>query len=429
MSFHFVNLSSQLVPESVPLSSPLHHSLMTAQAIADSPNPEQPRLQVNLFMVGILLVHEQRGKELNCIRQDPVFIRSGGLGIFVPFGREVEEYAGVHLYGDQNVANVDQVVNTVRAISEERSKDYLPTTVEFHSFDTELVTGSNFDLVRNMALQSESSECTYCIFNAGSFLCLTFSYFLEDQSTEPSHLFISNLYLPHLASLRDHFVGYIELEGRQWPVSVHNGYLTLKVSTFDSLLRDFPFWIDSQYRIRLGAFSADYKSRPVLTLTTMSLALPMSFEYSVKCTVKSSTSGRTTTSSSGGGESNDSSGQTTRDQQSSNDAAGVPMAENERNTLRNTGQIPRNFPVLDKSPNITVDSWLPRFIHEIISQAKKKHVELARLLHRESETVSLASVHSAKSKSSSKRSSDSSKSSCNKPTSSKPAANTTNNSK
>lgn len=230
-----------------------------------------------------------------------------------------------------------------------------------------------------------------------------------------------------MASLRDHFVGYIELEGRQWPVSVHNGYLTLKVSTFDSLLCHFPFWIDSQYRIRLGAFSADYKSRPVLTLTTMSLALPLSFEYSVKCTVKSSTSGRTTASSSG--ESNGSNGQSKEDQQSSNDAAGVPMAANERNSLRNTGQIPRNFPVLDKSPNITVDSWLPRFIHEIISQAKKKHVELARLLHRESETVSLASVHSAKSKSSSKRSSDSSKSSCNKPTSSKPAANTTNYSK
>lgn len=170
---------------------------MAAQASADSPNPEQPRLQVNLFMVGILMVHEQRDKELNCIRQDPVFIRSGGLGIFVPFGREVEEYAGVHLYGDQNVANVDQVVNTVRAISEERSKDYLPTTVEFHSFDPELVDGSNFDLVRNMAVQSESSECTLCIFNTGSSSSyLMFNFLLFFRRT--IYRTVASLYLQSL---------------------------------------------------------------------------------------------------------------------------------------------------------------------------------------------------------------------------------------
>ena len=146
------------MPDSVRISSPLHPSWLAAQSMAESSNPGQPHLPPNLLMVGLLLVHEHRRAGLVCIRQDPVFIRSGVLGVFVPFDREIHEYAGVHLYGEQSVPNVEQVANTIQAISEVRNKDLLSTTVEFHSFDKDMVNASHLDLVRNLMLSNEPAN-------------------------------------------------------------------------------------------------------------------------------------------------------------------------------------------------------------------------------------------------------------------------------
>src|SRR5699024_551898 len=56
--------------------------------------------------------------------------------------------------------------------------------------------------------------------------------------------------------------------------------LCIKLDSFDAMLSEFAFWIDSQYRIRLGPYTADRKARPVLRFTSMSIILPVWFEYS-----------------------------------------------------------------------------------------------------------------------------------------------------
>jgi len=83
------------------------------------------------------------------------------------------------------------------------------------------------------------------------------------------------------------------------------------------------------------------------------------------------------------------------------DCAGLSLVPTATNTLLNMGQIPHNFPVMDKSPKLVIEPWLPRFVHDIIADAKKQAIEMVRQMHSSGEsTPSLSSVASAKSKSS-----------------------------
>lgn len=163
MRYRFVALSSQRLFE-IPDSSPLKPYWMAAQSVSE--DAEMARTgEANLLLVGLLLSHGDRGR----YRQEPVFLRSGILGLYVPFNQEIHEYSGVYLYRAQNLANSVQVINTIRAFSENRSKDVLPTMVKFYSFDSNYAHSGHLDLVSNVISteQTESSECdTSLIFSS-----------------------------------------------------------------------------------------------------------------------------------------------------------------------------------------------------------------------------------------------------------------------
>lgn len=144
MRYRFVALSSQRLQD-IPDSSPLKPFWIAAQSSPESKGS-------NLLFVGLLLSHADRGR----YRQDPVFTRAGILGIFVPFNQEIHEYSGAYLYRAQNLANSVQVINTIRAFTEHRSKDLLPTTVKFYSFDPNYAHSGHLDLVSNLVSAEET---------------------------------------------------------------------------------------------------------------------------------------------------------------------------------------------------------------------------------------------------------------------------------
>lgn len=176
-----------------------------------------------------------------------------------------------------------------------------------------------------------------------------------------SLFFISNLSFPHLSSFTEHFVGFLDLEGRKWPIFINSGYLCLKLDTLNSLLTDFAFWIDAHYRIRLGPYTADCKSRPVVHFTTLNIALPLCFEYassSMTATVPFPVSPASSI---------------LVDLWTA--CAGVSVCATNSNTLTQLGKIPK-FPVNEKSPNIVLQPWLPPFVGKIIGEAKKRAKEM-----------------------------------------------------
>ena len=216
--------------------------------------------------------------------------------------------------------------------------------------------------------------------------------------------FLSNRRLTNLLTLSDHFVGFIELSGRKWPIFVDQGFLCLKLDSFESLTSKFPVWIDSEYRIRLGTFSLDSKSQPVLHFTMMPITLPPSFKYA--CTISDQLTKATSSpkSASSSADTSGSDNTTTLPSQmdqskpsmaSWDDAAGICFVPRASNSLSCYGQIPHNFPVSDVHPKIVLDPWLPPFVHKIIQVAKQHHLQAMN-------TMNAASLQARKRSNSSK---------------------------
>ena len=177
--------------------------------------------------------------------------------------------------------------------------------------------------------------------------------------------------------------------------------MCLKLDTFVSLLNEHPFWIDRQYRIHLGRFTPDNKSRPVLHFTTMRIVMPLCFKYATNHSPELELP-------KGSHEPFAPVPIRAMNQKWEEESAGLPLMPRAGNCLLNNGQIPGGgFPVTDASPNIKLDQWLPPFVHQIISDAKRYQHKLVRKMNPK------ASDPETKSNSSSSSNESSSKSSSN----------------
>lgn len=135
MAFRFVKLRSKKMP-ALPANSPI---LKSGQSKLEAPK--------EAFFVGMLQVHRVTGQVITCIRQEPIFLRQGFLGICVPSKKDLYDYAGISLGKPNSDAPKE-----------------MPIVVEFNSFDDKFVNSTHLDLVKNFitpgmfSLQNKNSN-------------------------------------------------------------------------------------------------------------------------------------------------------------------------------------------------------------------------------------------------------------------------------
>ena len=321
-----------------------------------------------------------------CIRQIPTFLVEGNLGIYIPQDQQIEDCVGIQLKVKQRSQPTAKSPNTNNKINSQKSNmvslsktiqakssqsatittgvdvsalSSIETLVEFQSFDPSIFKQKHLDLIKNMfnprkiKQVKNQQETNYYYYSSSS------SHFF----------FISNLMVASLENLQDHYLGYIELKNRKWPIFANNGFICLKLNSFTSFPTQFSYWIDSLYRIRLG--DSDLKQLPVVHFTIMRVPLSAStFEYGItysnnldcKASImkKPKDSNITTLES----------GSDTMPMASWLNSAGISFIPRASNTMNPHGQIPYNFPVICK-PKLSIAPWLPSFVHEAIEMSQK----------------------------------------------------------
>lgn len=197
---------------------------------------------------------------------------------------------------------------------------------------------------------------------------------MQTQATGLVFFFISKLRLTDLQTLTDHFVGFMNLcppNGAKLPVFINNGYFCFKLYQLETLFKVVPVWIDAQYCVRIGHFSVSAKSPPVLHFTSMAITLPASF--GITSTIadelveakKAVPNGQIKTTTVSAVKSFD------RPMAPWDEAAGLSFVPRASNSLTCNGQIPHNFPVIENTPTIVLNEWIPSFVKKIIRDAKK----------------------------------------------------------
>lgn len=121
MAFRFVKLKNKKMP-----AIPENSQLFKCAGQSKLEGPKQ-----SLF-IGMLQVHRVTGPVISCIRQEPIFLRQGTIGIYVPSKKDLYDYAGISLGKPNSDAPKE-----------------MPIVVEFNSFDDKFVNSSHLDLVRN----------------------------------------------------------------------------------------------------------------------------------------------------------------------------------------------------------------------------------------------------------------------------------------
>ncbi|KAJ6223716.1 hypothetical protein RDWZM_002261 [Blomia tropicalis] len=356
MAFKFIALSSQKHAP-IPNNSPIR------QCSGPHQTPEV-NIQSNLMLVGLLSIHQcsPDGKRISFMRQFPLFRHDESLGIFIPYDQELEHYSGILLVKQLSTArlmdNAVQVVKTIRAITNEMPKDYTPTVVMLHSFDSSTIHSGQLDLVRNLSIEPlpNRNGCTKISKNSVKIY-------------EPSLFYVSNLCFTQYKAMKDYFIGYIELNKRKWPLFLDHGYICLKFEEWDQILTTLPLWIDSYYQIRLGHYPDNL---PTLYLTTIRLIFPSTFEYPIICMNECDQQAKVMKLNDSIDVSNVL--KVKKSMAPWDDAAGLSFIPRASNTLNHYGQIPYNFPVngeSNSSSKCSLPQWIPSFVSNAIENAEK----------------------------------------------------------
>lgn len=196
---------------------------------------------------------------------------------------------------------------------------------------------------------------------------------MQSQATGFVFFFISKLRLLELQTLTDHFVGFMNLcppNGLRVPVFINNGYFCFKLTQLEILFKVLPVWIDAHFCVRVGHFSVNTKSPPVIHFTSMPITLPASFGYTSTTsdklaeTKKPLSTGQMKTTVNAVKSFN-------RPMAPWDEAAGLSFVPRASNSLTCNGQIPHNFPVMENTPTINLSEWHPTFVKKIIRDAKK----------------------------------------------------------